>query len=1092
MGVYNTAYKSGTIGSFSGTTVTASGFTPAAGDVGRILILNSGNGKFQHREITAVSGQDITIAHAWNTNPFIDPSSNGRATDVNPSNGDTIAVSYNLADLIAGDAQLTLTDENHVLVSGTFEASNGAYIHAKNFHIEWNSNEIDIGRDGGMIFGYYGYVAGEDGYTKDSCDIVDNLDSWNGNSIRKGTADFGLFDVYGGSYSSSQATGCFIRGYENAFEPTLGQVRMIDMTQNGNVGGRYDGNRSMLIVRGVKGRTTVGIANPTSEVARVELSATDCDQAGYGNMQFAPSGAFVFPQLRDVAVKSIRFSGIGSTVGVYTAIAKKSELDLINPFAEVGNNSPNTTLRYGNLVRPTFIDSAGASLTGTLVTRLYDDTNTLVNSEDVTGGAYTEFFARHTDISLATAGNKNLSDGTLYAPYTLRGIQYGKQFGLTNISVEDTFNPALVYLDDTSITELTQATVDAYTELETPQKFYDRAVSWLESNITDEQAFLVSRSGDLIDTGSYDVDIDATAGSAFAFNGSKITIKASTFTGSITTTGTIALLNGAVNIGTLTDTGGATTTLQYSITGLVNNSRVQLYNTSTMTEIYNAVNGVTVDGTYTEGVEFSEGDTVRLRATNVIGLVGYKEYEATAVAGATGFSFLVTQTLDPVYNSLAIDGSTITNFSADYVNDEVDIIVGSDFLLSEFYAWWEHIEYSEEGIRAFFGGLTGVDEANFNIHNAVIDIKLDNTTATNVAQLDNRRLYRDDLTRPVANPTTGGGGIDVEWRSPVLLANSDTIEADLTTVLTNTNRVDGLIEDVSGDQFTTKALSQASGGGSSDVNIVSVNGVATTGVDDFKATSVVASNMRGTDGANTVAPDNAGITANGNAISALNNFDPASEQVIVATNNDKTDYALLDADKDVIVDKVWDEPLTGATHNDPTSAGRRLRQASAWLSAEGQAIGAPTTTSVQTDLTQTTSSFYADQTFVFTSGTLAGQARLVTSYNGTTKTFTFDEPWILTPSATDEFAVFADHVHPISQIQAGLAIETKQDAIQTDISTQTADLKGGDDRDLTEVYDKAGPADLSDVATRDNQNVINENVKKSSLIIPASDNLPDA
>lgn len=85
MAVYNTAYKSGTIGSFSGTTVTVSGFTPAAGDIGRILIINSGSGKLQHREITGVSGQDITIAHAWNTNPFIDPSSDSRATDVDPS-----------------------------------------------------------------------------------------------------------------------------------------------------------------------------------------------------------------------------------------------------------------------------------------------------------------------------------------------------------------------------------------------------------------------------------------------------------------------------------------------------------------------------------------------------------------------------------------------------------------------------------------------------------------------------------------------------------------------------------------------------------------------------------------------------------------------------------------------------------------------------------------------------------------------------------------------------------------------------------------------------------------------------------------------
>ena len=72
MAIYNTAYKSGTIGSFSGTTVTVSGFTPAASDVGRLLVINSGNAKLQHRDILSVSGQDITIAHAWNTNPFID------------------------------------------------------------------------------------------------------------------------------------------------------------------------------------------------------------------------------------------------------------------------------------------------------------------------------------------------------------------------------------------------------------------------------------------------------------------------------------------------------------------------------------------------------------------------------------------------------------------------------------------------------------------------------------------------------------------------------------------------------------------------------------------------------------------------------------------------------------------------------------------------------------------------------------------------------------------------------------------------------------------------------------------------------------
>ena len=868
MAVYNTAYKSGTISSFSGTTVTASGFTPAAGDVGRILVINSGSGKFQHREITAVSGQDITIAHAWNTNPFIDTSSNSRATDVNPSNGDTIVISYNLADLIATDAQLTLTDENHVLVSGTLEASSGAYIFAKNFHIEWNSNQIDIGRDGGMIFGYYGYVADEDGYTKDSCNIVDNLDSFGGNSIRKGSADFGLFDVYGGSYYSSQSTGCFIRGYENAFQPTLGQVRMIDMTQNGNVGGRYDGNRSMLIIRGVKGRTTVGIANPTSEVARVELSATDCDQAGYGNMQFAPSGAFVFPQLRDIALKAIRFSGVGSNVGIYTAIAKKEELDLIPVLAENASNSPNTTLRYGNLVKPTFIDSAGASLSGTLVTRLYDDTATSVNSEDVTSGDYTEFFARHTDISLALAGDKNLSDGTQYAPYTLRGIQYGKQFGLTNISAEDAFDSAIVYLDDTSITEATQATVDAYTQLETPQKFYDRAVSWLESNITNEQAFLVSRSGELINAGSYDVEVDATAASVFDFNGSKITIKATEFVGNITTTGTISLSNGAKIIGNATDSGGTVTTLQYSITGLIAGSNVRVYNVTADSEFFvRIVSGTSTSGTYTEGVEISTGDVIDINTVNTNGTTAYYEKTVTVIASSSGLTGLVSQDLNAIYNDNNIDGSTVTGISLDVPNVEFDLDESDDTISSqEIYAWYMNELMTTDGIRTIYKSITPKSQYRYCIDPGVVDLKLDNKDLVNSLAITNGYFYSLDNTSVIAS---GSGNIEM-IPNESYVANSAEIVSGLSSIESKVDIVDTNVDSIlldtdelqqnQGDWLTATGFSTFDPATDTIANVTLVD-TTTTNTD-----------MRGTDGANTVAPDNAGITANGSAISSLNDI----------------------------------------------------------------------------------------------------------------------------------------------------------------------------------------------------------------------------
>jgi len=78
-----------------------------------------------------------------------------------------------------------------------------------------------------------------------------------------------------------------------------------------------------------------------------------------------------------------------------------------------------------------------------------------------------------------------------------------------------------------------------------------------------------------------------------------------------------------------------------------------------------------------------------------------------------------------------------------------------------------------------------VDEANVLIHNAIVNIFMDNTTATNVHQTDNRRLYRDDLVRPVTDPTTGAGGIDIEWRSPVTIANSDNVATKANQIAIN-------------------------------------------------------------------------------------------------------------------------------------------------------------------------------------------------------------------------------------------------------------------------------------------------------------------
>jgi hypothetical protein len=130
-----------------------------------------------------------------------------------------------------------------------------------------------------------------------------------------------------------------------------------------------------------------------------------------------------------------------------------------------------------------------------------------------------------------------------------------------------------------------------------------------------------------------------------------------------------------------------------------------------------------------------------------------------------------------------------------------------------------------------------------------------------------------------------------------------------------------------------------------------------------------------------------------------------------------------------IADAVWDEVLTGATHNIPTSAGRRLRQANALVAAEGRITTLNTVGSFGTDLTSAVDEFYDDHTFVFTSGDLTGQARVITGYDGTTKRVTFDENWTSAPAEDDEFIIFADHELTRDQVANSVVTKLLSDGV---------------------------------------------------------------
>lgn len=144
-----------------------------------------------------------------------------------------------------------------------------------------------------------------------------------------------------------------------------------------------------------------------------------------------------------------------------------------------------------------------------------------------------------------------------------------------------------------------------------------------------------------------------------------------------------------------------------------------------------------------------------------------------------------------------------------------------------------------------------------------------------------------------------------------------------------------------------------------------------------------------------------------------------------------------------LVDDVWDEVISKAAHNVAGSAGKTVRQSGDLIQLDGTISDAtPLVTEFDTDLTGYGDGFFIDTQFLFANGAAnGGISKPVTGYTSATGNFQFAAPdaWPNTPVDTDDFDIVGLHVHPISQIQSGLATEAKQDIIDTNVD----DLKSG-------------------------------------------------
>lgn len=183
---------------------------------------------------------------------------------------------------------------------------------------------------------------------------------------------------------------------------------------------------------------------------------------------------------------------------------------------------------------------------------------------------------------------------------------------------------------------------------------------------------------------------------------------------------------------------------------------------------YDADPGATsLSDTYIDGEEFLAGEVVTVRCAEMDGGTSFKTYSTSTVASSSGFSALVAAEADEVYAANGMDGSDYeSTFSPDYTDDTLVLDTNTDFAGKAAFAYFCYLLTTSQGMYQFWGGVTALDAGNYRIETDVLDLYFDESGGF-VKQTDDVRFFRKDGTRPALDPTTGGAGLEINWRVPV-------------------------------------------------------------------------------------------------------------------------------------------------------------------------------------------------------------------------------------------------------------------------------------------------------------------------------------
>jgi hypothetical protein len=184
----------------------------------------------------------------------------------------------------------------------------------------------------------------------------------------------------------------------------------------------------------------------------------------------------------------------------------------------------------------------------------------------------------------------------------------------------------------------------------------------------------------------------------------------------------------------------------------------------------------TYTDTYNDGEEFIAGDSYSAHFAELNGATSFKLADSEGIATSAGFSVAVNAVSDGVYAANAVDGSSApveSKFTINYGSGTIVLDSNQDFELKEAYAYYCYQLTTSQGMASFWDAVTALDVANYRNNTAEASIYFDESAGfVKQVSSDTSRWFRDDGVRPVLDPTTGGSGLELNWRNPAYVAET--------------------------------------------------------------------------------------------------------------------------------------------------------------------------------------------------------------------------------------------------------------------------------------------------------------------------------